>query len=202
MSTHYRPLERVRASDLFGGRLENFGIREHINDETNQTAKCLTDGRNYVWVYVDQDGFIDSLCRYGLNSPRKVLNAVADAFDTDIVSEYDPQYWGFETHEEWDAFQQKLAKEEEDRFYIEILKFVRGEPNEIGPGTIGETEAGIAKALIEQDASLLLPINKEKLLTEINSIYDRDHAVVITLDPKDKAFVEMIATHEDDLPKA
>ena len=36
----------------------------------------------------------------------------------------------------------------------------------------------------------------------IQSIYDRDYRVVITLSPKDMALAEMMATHEDDLPQA
>ena len=30
MSTHYRLLKKVPASDLFDGRLEEFGVREHV----------------------------------------------------------------------------------------------------------------------------------------------------------------------------
>jgi len=59
-----------------------------------------------------------------------------------------------------------------------------------------------AKNLVENDSTLLLPENKDKLLNEARSVYDRDHAVTVTLTPEDLALVEMIATHEDDLPKA
>jgi hypothetical protein len=62
--------------------------------------------------------------------------------------------------------------------------------------------AEIAKRLVENDPTLLLPENKDKLLNEARSTYDRDHALTVTLTPEDLAFVEMIATHEDDLPKA
>ena len=70
------------------------------------------------------------------------------------------------------------------------------------PGTIGEIKAKIAKTLVENDAALLQPENKDRLLTEMEAIYDRDHAVVITLGPEDIALAKMLATHEDDLPKA
>jgi len=43
--------------------------------------------------------------------------------------------------------------------------------------------------------------DKDKLLAEIDAVYDGDHAVVATLGPKDQALAEMLSTHEDDLPK-
>jgi hypothetical protein len=42
------------------------------------------------------------LTRYGGNDPGKILKALANVFDTDIASEYEPQYWGFDTQEEWE----------------------------------------------------------------------------------------------------
>jgi hypothetical protein len=36
----------------------------------------------------------------------------------------------------------------------------------------------IAKKLGEKDPTLLLPINKDKLRNEIQSIYNRDHAAI------------------------
>jgi hypothetical protein len=120
-------------------------------------------------------------------------------FDTDIVSEYEPQYWGFETQEEWDAWEKKRY----EVFYIEIMKYVRGEPNNIRPGTIGMYEAEIAKTLIAKDPAFLFPLNKDKLLKEMRSIYEREHNTeTVTLSPQDIALANMVATHEDDLPSA
>jgi hypothetical protein len=62
--------------------------------------------------------------------------------------------------------------------------------------------AEIAKKLVENDPTLLLPENKGKLLDEARSIDRRDHAVTVTLSPEDLALVKMMARHEDDLPKA
>ena len=108
MSTDYRLLRKVPACDLFDGRLEEFGVREHVKPEaTTEKSRLLTDGRNYLWVYIDDDGFVDCLTRYAPNgAPGKILNALANVFDTDIVSEYEPQFWGFDTQEEWDAWQE------------------------------------------------------------------------------------------------
>jgi len=203
MSTGYRPLRKVSAYSLFNGCLEAFGVREHVkSDDVAQTSRCLTDGRNYLWVYIDDDGFVGCLSRYGCNAPGKILSAVAEAFDTDIVSEYEPQFWGFDTQEEGDAYQARIAKENREKFDLELLKYLRNEPNDIRPGTIGMIEAQIAKKLVESDPGLLLPENWDKLRHDIRSIYERDHTVTVTLTPEQKAFAKMIATHEDDLPHA
>jgi hypothetical protein len=204
MSTDFRLLKKVPACDLFDGRLEEFGVREHVKaDATTEKSRLLTDGRNYLWIYIDDDGFVGCLTRYASNgTPGKILNAVADIFDTDIVSEYEPQFWGFDTQEEWDACMERMSGESEEKFHIELLKYVRGEPNDIKPGTVGMCQAAIAKTLVDKDPSLLLPINKDKLRNEIQSIYDREHAVVVTLGPQDMALVRMLSTHEDDLPRA
>lgn len=202
MSTDYRLNERVTAQELFGERLKKFGVHECIAPETGETRRCLTDGRNYLWVYLTEDGHVDVLSRFGANVPGKILRAIAEAFDADIFSEHEPQFWGFDTQEQWDAAWGEIADQHREEFYADVCAFIRGEPNDIRPGTVGETEAKIAKTLAETDPTLLHPENKDRLLAEIRAIYDRDHAVFTTLSPKALAFVRMVATHEDDLPQA
>ena len=100
MSTDYRPLGDLSFSALFDGRLAKHGIREHVNERTAEDVRLLTDGRNFVHVFKgknDQAKF----ARFAGNGSYKILNAVCDAFDVRIVSEHDPQYWGYETMEQW-----------------------------------------------------------------------------------------------------
>ena len=201
MSTDYILSRKLSARDLFGGRLESSGIREHVSPDTNERTRCLTDGRYYLWVYITEDGLVDEICTRGGNAPGKILSAIAESFETQIFSEYEPQFWGYDTQEEWDAARQKIADQHRDEFYVNVCAYVRGEPNNLRPGTIGEKEAQIAKKLVEKDPALLQPENKEKLLVEMRAIYDRDHAVWIHLSPEDVAFTQMLATHEDDLPQ-
>ena len=191
MSTDYRLIRiNVPACDLFDDRLEEFGVREHVMpEETTEKSRLLTDGRNYLWVYIDDEGFVHSLnprasrIRYFPNgAPGKILNALANVFDTDIVSEYNPEFWGFDTREEWKACVEKMSQKYEEEFHIELLKYLRGEPNDIRPGTMEMIEAEIAKTLVEKNPSLLLSVNKDKLRNEIQSIYDREHTVTVTLD--------------------
>ena len=141
MSTDFILSRKVRANDLFGGRLATFGIPEHVSSDTSERNRCLTDARNYLWVYLIEDGFVGCLSRYGANAPGKILAAISEAFETDVFSEYEPQYWGFDTQEEWDAAEQKLADQHRDRFYADLCAYIRGEPNDIRPGTIGEIKA-------------------------------------------------------------
>jgi hypothetical protein len=190
-------------AELFDGRLENVGVREQHCEEATADEKCLTDGRNFLWVHCDDEGLVSELVSYFPNgSPHRILRAICDEFDVYIVDEHQPQFWGFETQEEWDAFQMALEEEDDQRFYNEVVKFVRGEEHDIRPGTVGETKAEIAKRLIAETPDLLAEEKRPDLIKAVNSIYDKDHAVVVRLTDEDIAFARMLWTHEDDLPQA
>jgi hypothetical protein len=84
----------------------------------------------------------------------------------------------FDTHEEWEAYERQLAEQlaEKDReFDIEVLKYLRGEPNDIRSGTLEMVWAETAKGLVEKDAALLLPANREELRNKIRAIYDSEY---------------------------
>ena len=83
-----------------------------------------------------------------------------------------------------------------------MVKFVRGEGHEIGPGTIGMIKAEIAKRLIAESPDLLAEDKRPDLIKAVNLIYERDHTVVVTLADEDLAVAGMAATYEDDLPQA
>jgi hypothetical protein len=189
-------------SDLFDGRLEKVGVYEHQNDESTSTNRCLTDGRNFLWVHCNEEGFASTFTRYGGNAPQRVLRAVSDEFEVDIVSEYEPQFWGFKTKEEEAAFWEKQNERDEDEFYKELIGFVRGETHKLRLGTIGYIKAEIAKKLIAENSNLMDESKRSDLMKAINTVYDKDHAVVVTLAEKDLDFIRMAATHEDDLPQA
>jgi hypothetical protein len=54
LSTGYRTLKKVNAQELFDGRLEPYGVREQIVPDSTTTGKrCLTDGNNYMWAYIE-----------------------------------------------------------------------------------------------------------------------------------------------------
>ena len=150
MSTDFITLKKVSIADLVDGRLEEFGIREHVHSrDTSATSKCLTDGRNYLWVDGNESGFVITRCEG--NDPHKILGAIAEVFDTGIVSEDEPQFWGFDTQEQMDARLEEISKEHQDKFYLDLLNFVSDKPHDIKPGTIGEIQAEIAKQLVEAE---------------------------------------------------
>jgi hypothetical protein len=202
MSTDFRPITPIRMADLFDGRLEDVEVREQHSEEATSNRRCLTDGRNFLWVYCNGEGLVSTFTRYGLNAPQRILRAIADEFDVDIVSEYEPEFWGYETKEEWEADWTAMAEKDEQDFYDEVVKFVRGESHNIGVGTIGMIKAKIAKRLMAESPELLAKDKRPDLIKAVNMIYDRDHAVVVKLTDKDLAFVRMAATHEDDLSQA
>ena len=206
MSTYYRTEVPIKMDDLFDGRLEAYGVTEVVGRDTTRDRRCLIDGRNCLWAYVEVDResgvrYLGDLQSTGLgNAPGRILGAIRKAFDTRIYSEDEPQFWGFATEAEWDAFQVEIRREHDDAFYADIVKYISGEPNDIKPGTIGARQAAIAARLVKEKPEILG--QKEKLLSEIEEIDMRDHAVVVTLTPEDVATATMLATHEDDLPRA
>ena len=104
MSIEFRAMKEIPFSELFDGRLETHGIREDISAESTSAEKrCLTDGFHYLWVYRCQDGSVERFKRFGLNDPARILATIVQMFDTDIVSEHEPRFWGFDTEEEMEA---------------------------------------------------------------------------------------------------
>jgi hypothetical protein len=195
MSTDFRPLTPIRMADLFDGRLKDVGVHEHHSKEAMADEKCLTDGRNFLWVYGDEKGLVSTFARYRPNgAPQHILRAISDAFDVDIVSEYEPQFWGFETQEEWDAWEHARATKAEEDFYKEVVKFVRGEAHDIKPGTIGMIQAEIAKRLIAESPNLLAEDKRPDLIKAVNLVYKRDHAVFVKLTDEEVSVVRMAAT--------
>ena len=101
MSLNFDLEKNAKFEELFDGRLERFGIRESIQEgKTSANDRYLTDGSNFLWIYGGE--FVKGLCRYASSgAPGKILAAIAETFETEIFSEHEPQYWGFETEEEW-----------------------------------------------------------------------------------------------------
>lgn len=202
MSTDYRPLnKKIAVRDLFDGRLEEFGVREVITKDTNGLNRCLTDGYHYLWTYVDEGNFAESFTRYAGNVAHKILAAIEAAFDVEIVSEHQPQFWGFDTEEEWNAWQDEWARKQDERFYEDLMRYLRGEANDIRPGTNGASWAATMRTLTEKNPSLLLPENKSEFMRYLNAIRDNS-GIKVRLSPEDIELAKLLNTHVDDLPQA
>jgi hypothetical protein len=153
-----------------------------------------------MWASIGEDGFVNTVTRNaGSGDPGTILSAIAEEFDTDIVSEHEPQYWGFQTQDEWDAAWEQMQLEHREKFHLELMKYLRGEPNDIRRGTVGMIQAEIAKELVEKDPTLLLLTNKDKLRNEINTV-ERSRAMALTWRRNSLTAADLSIAHEDDLP--
>jgi hypothetical protein len=203
MSTDYRLLENVRACDMFDGRLEKRGVYEHIAAETTAATRFLTDRRNYLTVRINADGVVQDLTRGGMNAPQTILQAIEEAFETEIVSEYEGRYWGFESDEEYDKCMQEMEKADNEKFHADVVRYLKGEPHKLRPGTIGMLTAEQVKKHVADRPQLLDAENEGELRAVVeHTLWHADHVVTVTLTEQDLAFVDMVATHESDLPSA
>ena len=183
--------------ELFDGRLESLGVFEKaIEGQASSNCRLLTEGPNGMWVYGDES--VNVVTRCGSNNPVNILNAITDTFDTYVFSEHEPQFWGFETVEEWDRAQNEVHQESQAEFYIEIMKFIRGEPNDIKLGTVGFYQATIAKNFIAENPNLALP-DQETTLMDL--IHQGDLGDRVTTDPltEDEALIaDILGRHYDE----
>ena len=155
--------KKVSARDLFGERLKKFGIREEIDSNyDDKWSRCLTDGSQFLVVLLTEDGFVDFLSSFGADAPRKILHAICEAFGAEIFSQHEPQFWVL-----WDAAWKEGSRNE---FYFDIRAYIRGETNNLEPGTIGAMI--LAKKLVEAYPTLLQPENKERLLGDVDAVRD------------------------------
>lgn len=198
MSTWWRPASDIPFAQLSDGRLEKYGIR--IVDTPHDGKLFLVVRDDFLELERQKNGDCNFKRRGYVLSP--INRALTEEFEIEWVSEHDHRFWGFATEEEWYAFNEKLTKEDEDRFYNDLLHYLRHEPNDLSPGTIGMIKAKIAKTLVASDPSLTAPEKRNALLEAVSAIYDPDDAKTTTLTERDLAPVELMAARTDDLPKA
>ena len=165
MSTNYRPLSEIRFDRLFDGCLKKYGCREEIRSGATPDRRYLAGPDGVLIAFRKSDGG-SSFSRVG-PLPRVVLDAISEEFGVELVCEHDPRYWGFATEEEWDEAWEKLDKGDKDKFYNDLLHYVRGEPNDLSTENIAQ--ADIAKSLIEGNRSLAEPWNRGVLLEWIEA---------------------------------
>jgi hypothetical protein len=194
MTTEYIAGKTIRASELFDGRLEKFGIRERIlpevaeelkrldPDVTYERKRCLTDGISNLGVFVKDDGSIGRLVDYNIVRARnKNLKAIGEEFGTNMIPEYEPEFWGFCTEDGFLDWQIALGEIEID----EIMRFLRGEPHDISRGTVGLVMADLVKELVTKYPALLLSENADQLRDTIRELNQRPNGVTLRLSDDD-----------------
>jgi len=131
MSTDFITSEKIPFAHVFDGRLEKFEVYEHISDgKSSETSRCLTDGRNYLWLYAPADGFLACITSYDFNSPGRILRAITETFGVEILSDHEPQFWGFDTQAAWDAAMEAmdcrlLDGDDSAPEYLEMMEWFR-----------------------------------------------------------------------------
>jgi len=202
MSTNYRSTQAIPFAQLFDGRLEKYGVYETIQSDSTEQMRCLV-GRDGVLEAYREDNGSSSFARPSFTPvPWAVLDALVQEFEVELVCEHDPRYWGFATEKEWHDWQDQLANEADDHLYDELVRYVRNEPNDLRPGTVGMLMAEITTALVASDESLMAPQNRDRLLEAVKASFNRDHTVAITLTKKNLAAVELMAARTNELPQA
>jgi hypothetical protein len=202
MSTDYRSTPAIPFAQLFDGRLEKYGVYETIRSDSTEQIRYLVGRDGVLEAYREENGNSSFARPCFAPIPWAVLDALVEEFEVELVCEHDPRYWGFATEKEWHDWQDQLANEEEDHLYDELVRYVRKEPNDLRPGTVGMLMAEIAAALVASDESLMAPQNRHRLLEAVKAIYDRDHTIAITLTKKNLAAVQLMAARISELPHA
>jgi hypothetical protein len=114
MGSEYRAEKDILGSELFDGRLQKFGIRDH--GQARENHRCLTDGENCLGVRINDAGYVVGFEREwngNWGSPEKILSSVSDAFETKTFSYEEPEYYGFDSEEEKAAWRAKQTDIEE-----------------------------------------------------------------------------------------
>lgn len=110
MSVDYRFEKEITIEELFDGRLERHGVFEETKEgRTSQDCRLLRMGCNGLWVSGDE--VVDVVTSPEENNPVNILSAILQTFDTCVFSEDEPQFWGYETQEEWDDALDEVVRE-------------------------------------------------------------------------------------------
>jgi len=181
MFTDYRLNKELWIEELFDGRLECFGVHETFVAEATPDSRCLTDGNNVLWV--EGDGEVEFLLGFGMfNATEKILSAIEEAFDVEIFSEHQQQYWGKGGEEECRCDRREVAGEVQAKLNILIMRYVRGESPNIEPYSGFMPVVNIAKDLTIENPDLASPGREEELLEKTNQIciekYNAMHGVI------------------------
>jgi hypothetical protein len=86
-----------------------------------------------------------------------------------------------------------ISQNNDDHFYTAVCAYVRGKPNSVVPGTVGEEQADIAKRLFQDNPAIL--DDKDRLLAEIATIHYRESGI----EANEAGWAEWEKKHADDL---
>jgi hypothetical protein len=108
----------------------------------------------------------------------------------DVVS-----YLDYMTEEEYAA----ELRQDEDQFYADLIRYIRGEPHDLSPGRVGMLKAEIAKAMVDRAPHLLAPEHRSALLAAVEDAFSRKHTVRGRFTERQMAQAILLVTGPDKL---
>lgn len=205
MSVSLKPLGPLCFADIFDGRLQKLGVYERVVEgKSSDRHRSLTDGRNSLWVNGNPDPDICEIEVFGTNNPDRILDAITQTFAVKFASEFQAEYWGFGTEEEWET-SRKLQRN--DEIYRQLLKHLLGQSSEIGilPSdipllSVNLIKAHIAQSLIIQNPTVLTPERKQDLIKMVQSEVSKLYAILNHNEPDDEYVhhYDMSRRHQED----
>jgi hypothetical protein len=117
--------KRIQMAELFDGRLARFGVLEClVTNEKSPAIRVLTDEKSILAAYPGPDGCVKKLSSpTETKFPVELLNAIAQAFDTEIYCQHQHQFFEFATQEEWHAWLDAIASAQRDDCYREFREW-------------------------------------------------------------------------------
>ena len=93
MSTIYRSKIKPKINQILNlCDMSDGKIREEITDESSSKQRCFTDGKNYVWLYIE-NGEVDNFVRFGINNVDFMIDLIEFELGYKVYSEHDEEYW-------------------------------------------------------------------------------------------------------------
>ena len=102
------------------------------------------------------------------HDPSKILEKLSELSGSKIVSEFEAEYWGLETQEELDDFQEGRTRYREE-LYQALLRYALGRPVRVEVEDFEPHKAIIAKQLIAEEPSLAFKM--DALLAKVDMTY-------------------------------
>jgi hypothetical protein len=183
-----KPIQTLLVPDLFDGRLQRYGVYELLDAKSAATSRSLFDGRNKVRIEGGAGSQVTQIAIWGSNIASNIFEAIREACGVKIVTEHDPEYWGFKTDQEWRT---ALSVERHQHFIVEFQKYFNGQSNQIKAEfanfsavmdeplpSMSILKAIIARSILIQDSRLTSPENKlERLRTMLAELVDLGVAI-------------------------
>jgi hypothetical protein len=168
MSTDYCLKVFAPISEIFDGRLSQYGIHERVEEgRTSERERCLSDGFDRIWLSghkIPERGAITPYSHY--DSPV-ILGRLSQLFETAVYSEHEPQYWGFDSQQEWDEFEREMADQQYQDTYRNLINFLTLRDYPFKEGTVGMGWALTAHQLVVGDPSYLEYGRKKEFMSAV-----------------------------------